>query len=116
MEPEQFRWIGKPVSRTALAGSFITLFISRMVLGIGEAGYFPAGTALMSDYFSREKRARIMSRWNAGQLVGMFVGVVAGGALAGLYLGSWRLAFLLTGLPGLILAFLAWRLREPRRN
>ncbi len=92
---------------TALVGSFTMLFLARMVLGIGEAGYFPAGTALLSDYFSREKRARVMSRWNAGTLVGVFVGSAVGGALAGLSLGSWRLAFLLTGLPGLILAFLA---------
>src|SRR6266700_7839947 len=41
---------------TALANSYFTLFISRMILGIGEAGYFPAGTALMSDYFSRTRR------------------------------------------------------------
>src|SRR6266568_1249266 len=101
---------------TALANSFLTLFISRMVLGIGEAGYFPAGTALMSDYFSRSKRSRIMSWWSVGQLIGILVGFVVGGALAGLYPGSWRLAFIFTGIPGLILALLAWRLREPRRN
>src|SRR5229473_2166144 len=101
---------------TALANSFITLFISRMVLGIGEAGYFPAGTALMSDYFSRTRRSRIMSWWSVGQLVGILVGFSIGGVVAGLYLGSWRLAFIFTGIPGLILAFLAWRLREPRRN
>ncbi len=101
---------------TALAGNFITLFLSRMVLGIGEAGYFPAGTALMSDYFSRTKRSRIMSWWSVAQLIGILVGFVIGGALAGLFVGSWRLAFIFTGIPGLILAFLAWRLREPRRN
>src|SRR6266566_4424140 len=101
---------------TALANSFLTLFLSRMVLGIGEAGYFPAGTALMSDYFSRSKRSRIMSWWSVGQLIGILVGFVIGGALAGLFVGSWRLAFIFTGIPGLILAFLAWRLREPRRN
>lgn len=101
---------------TALAGSFATLFISRMVLGVGEAGYFPAGTALLSDYFSRTKRSRIMSWWSVGQLVGILVGFIIGGELAGLYVGSWRLAFIFTGIPGLILAFLAWRLREPRRN
>jgi MFS transporter, Spinster family, sphingosine-1-phosphate transporter len=99
---------------TALANGFLTLFISRMVLGIGEAGYFPAGTALMSDYFSRSKRSRIMSWWSVGQLVGILVGFVIGGVLAGM--GKWRLAFIFTGIPGLILAFLAWRLREPRRN
>src|SRR5438128_2059410 len=101
---------------TALAANFATLFISRMVLGIGEAGYFPAGTALMSDYFSRSKRSRIMSWWSTAQLFGILVGFVIGGELAGLYPGSWRLAFIFTGIPGLILAFLAWRLREPRRN
>src|SRR5437763_9859526 len=53
---------------TALATNFTTLFISRLVLGIGEAGYFPAGTALMSDYFSRTKRSRIMSWGRVVQL------------------------------------------------
>lgn len=101
---------------TALATNFVTLFLSRMVLGIGEAGYFPAGTALMSDYFSRRRRSRIMSWWSVGQLVGILVGYVVGGELAGLFVGSWRLAFIFTGIPGLILAFLAWKLREPRRN
>jgi MFS family permease len=101
---------------TALANNFLSLFLSRMVLGIGEAGYFPAGTALMSDYFSRAQRSRIMSWWSVGQLVGILVGFGIGGVVAGLYLGSWRLAFIFTGIPGLLLAFLAWRLREPRRN
>ncbi len=101
---------------TALAFNFTSLFIFRMVLGIGESGYFPAGTALMSDYFKREERSRVMSWWSVAQLVGILVGFVLGGTLAGLYVGSWRLAFLITGIPGLILAFLAWRLREPRRN
>lgn len=101
---------------TALASNFTTLFLSRMVLGIGEAGYFPAGTALMSDYFSREKRSRIMSWWSVGQLVGILFGFVIGGEVAGIFPGSWRLAFIFTGIPGLILAFTAFRLREPRRN
>jgi MFS family permease len=101
---------------TALANNFATLFITRMLLGIGEAGYFPAGTALMSDYFTRVKRSRIMSWWSCGQYVGILFGFAIGGALAGLYPGSWRLAFLITGIPGLLLAYLAWRLREPRHN
>lgn len=55
-----------------------------------------------------------MSWWSVGQLVGILVGFVIGGVLAGI--GKWRLAFIFTGVPGLLLAFLAWRLREPRRN
>ena len=101
---------------TALSFNFLSLFFFRMLLGVGEAGYFPAGTAIMSDYFSRAKRSRIMSWWSVAQLVGILIGYVLGGELAGIYVGSWRLAFLFTGIPGLILAFLAWKLREPRRN
>ncbi|MBA2678555.1 MAG: MFS transporter, partial [Ktedonobacteraceae bacterium] len=101
---------------SALSVNLLTLFLSRMVLGIGEAGYFPAGTALLSDYFERARRSRIMSWWSAAQYVGVLGGFGLGGALAGLYAGSWRLAFLVTGLPGLLLALLVWKIREPARN
>src|SRR5947209_7526604 len=103
---------------TALASNFVTLFLSRMVLGIGEAGYFPAGTALMSDYFNRERRSRVMSWWSTGQYVGLMIGFVIGGLVtkASAPSGAWRYAFLIVGIPGLIVAFIACRLREPRRN
>jgi MFS family permease len=101
---------------TALAGNYWTLFVSRMVLGIGEAGYFPAGTALMSDYFKRSVRSRIMSWWGTAQLFGILGGYVIGGVVAGLGTGMWRWAFVFTGAPGLFLAYLVWRAREPRRN
>ena len=103
---------------TALASNFLALFLSRMVLGIGEAGYFPAGTALMSDYFSREKRSRVMSWWSTGQYVGLMIGFVVGGLVTANSLPSsaWRWSFLIVGGPGLLIALVAWRLREPRRN
>lgn len=101
---------------TAFVFNFASLFFSRMILGIGEAGYFPAGTALLSAHFEKEKRSRIMSWWSVGQLVGVLCGLVIGGAVAGLYVGSWRLAFLFTGLPGLALAWSAWHLREPQHS
>ena len=99
---------------TALATNFVFAFFSRMLLGIGEAGYFPAGTALLSDYFPRKRRARIMSYWNIAQYLGIFVGFALGGILAGI--GLWRTGFLIAAVPGLLIAFLCWRIREPRRN
>src|SRR5438445_727183 len=82
----------------------------------GYGGYFLRGTALMRDYFSLAKRSRIMSWWSVAHLVGILVGFAVGGVVSDLYFGSWRLAFIFTGIPGLLLAWLVWRVREPRRN
>src|SRR5437763_15066096 len=54
---------------TALATNFITLFLSGMILGIGAAGYFPAGTALMIGYFSSSNQSPTMSCWSVRLLV-----------------------------------------------
>ena len=100
---------------TAFARSFFTLLLTRALLGIGEASYNPAGISLLSSYFPRERRAQVLSRWGAGALVGFALGIIVGSLVAQLT-GQWRLAFLFTGPPGLIFAFLMWRSREPARQ
>lgn len=101
---------------TVLANSFTTLFLARSVLGIGEAGYSPSSQALLSDYFRQTRRGRVMGWWAVSGTVGLLIGVILGGVIAGLYHGAWHLAFLIAGIPGLLMAFIAWRMREPRRN
>jgi MFS family permease len=99
---------------TGLARNYAQLFAARAVLGVGEAGYFPAGTSLLADYFPKATRGRAMSIWNAGAALGIAVGFAGGGVIASLY--GWRVAYYLTAVPGLICAILAFRLREPRRG
>jgi MFS family permease len=101
---------------TVLAGNFFSLFLTRMFTGVGEAGYMPAGNSLVADFFSKEQRSKILSWLALATLIGAIGGVVAGGVIAGLGPGTWHLAFLITGLPGLVLAICAWRLREPARK
>jgi MFS family permease len=102
---------------TALAGNFFTLLISRMVLGLGEGGYSPPSNALLADYYSRPKRAKILSRLATALFMGLMAGIIIGGVAGGLSArGAWRWAFVFTSIPGLGLALLAWRIREPRRN
>lgn len=101
---------------TVLANSFTTLFLARSVLGIGEAGYSPSSQALLSDYFRQKNRGQVMGWWAVSGQVGLLIGIIMGGVIAGLYHGAWHLAFLIAGIPGLLLAFVAWRMREPRRN
>jgi MFS transporter, Spinster family, sphingosine-1-phosphate transporter len=95
---------------TAFARGFSGLFASRAAVGVGEASYYPAGTAMLSAYFPLKVRARVMSRWSAGQLVGMALAFALSAFfihLLGPALG-WRVAFLVAGPPGLVLATLLW--------
>ncbi|MDQ6711055.1 MAG: MFS transporter [Candidatus Dormibacteraeota bacterium] len=99
---------------TGLARSYGQLFVARALLGIGEASYYPAGTSLLGDYFRKAERGRAMSIWGAGTAVGIATGFAGGGIIASQF--GWRAAFFFTALPGLIFAFLAFRLREPLRG
>ncbi len=102
---------------TMLAGftrNFIQLFSVRAVLGIGEAGYGPASLSLLGDLFPKAQRGRILSYWSSGTLIGAAIGFTLGGLVAQAF--GWRWAFYLVGIPGLIAAFLAWRLSEPERG
>lgn len=99
---------------TAFVRGFGGLLATRAVVGIGEASYYPAGTALLSGYFRREARARVMSRWGTGQLIGIALAFGLGG-LFSLALGpqrGWRVAFLCAGLPGIVLAAAMWRVAD----
>ena len=99
---------------TGLASNFTHIFLSRAVVGIGEASYYPAGTSLLGDYFPKASRGRAMSIWGAGTAFGIAVGFVGGGIIAEHF--GWRTAFFLTAIPGLLFGFLAFNLREPLRG
>src|SRR5438876_2555783 len=99
---------------TGFSRNFAQLFLSRAVLGIGEASYYPAGTSLLSDYFPKEQRGRVMSVWGAGSTLGIAVGFAGGGFIAERF--GWRSAFFFAAVPGLLFALLAFGLREPLRG
>src|SRR5256886_4233813 len=96
---------------TGLARSYLQLFVARAVLGIGEASYYPAGTALLGDYFRKEGRGRAMSIWAAGTAVGIAVGFAGGGIVAS-KLGCGAASYLTDG-PRPVFARLAFGLRWP---
>ncbi len=99
---------------SGLAANYVQLFLSRAAVGIGEASYYPAGTSLVSDYFPKEERGRVMSIWGTGSAVGIAVGFAGGGLVADHF--GWRSAFYFAAVPGLLFAFLAFSLREPLRG
>ena len=87
---------------SAFTRNFLQLFITRSLIGIGEAGYAPGGTAMISNMFPKEKRARIIGLWNASIPLGSALGIGIGGFVAQHF--GWRHAFGLVALPGLLIA------------
>ncbi len=98
------------------ATSYGTLLLARMGVGIGEAGYTPPVVSMIADRFDADKRATVFSLIAVGVSVGGAVGALAGGWIAQNH--GWRMAFIVMGGPGLLLAALLWlTIKEPvRRN
>lgn len=99
---------------TALCRTFPQLFAVRALLGIGEASYFPAANSMLADAFPQARRARVMAWWGAALPLGVFLGYAAGGLIGQRF--GWQAAFLVVGVPGLVLAALVSRTQEPRRG
>ena len=99
---------------SAVAMNFPSLFAARAALGIGQAVDDPSSTSLLSDYYPAHIRGRVFSYQQISVFLGGGIGLGLGGVVAAAL--SWRWAFALVGMPGSIIAFLCFRLREPRRG
>src|SRR5579859_3376198 len=75
---------------TGLTGNFPALFLTRTVVGSGEAGYAPTSNALVGDLFGTASRAKVLSWLAVSRIVGIVLGLITGGIIADLYTGSWR--------------------------
>ncbi len=94
----------------AFTGNYGQLFIARTFIGVGEAGYAPGGTALISALFPEKMRSMIVGLWTAALPLGSALGVVVGGWVAVHY--GWRHAFGLVALPGFLIAILFFFVRD----
>ncbi len=103
---------------TALSGvapNFGVLLAARIGVGIGEAGCSPPAQSLISDYFEPERRASALGVYAFGIPLGAMLGAIFGGLIAQFF--SWRAAFLVVGLPGVLVAIaLKLMVKEPPRG
>ena len=88
----------------ALTGNYVQLFMARILIGVGEAGYAPGGSAMISGLYPIEKRSKMMGIWNASIPLGTAIGVLLGGIIATRF--GWKHAFGIVAFPGLIVALL----------
>ncbi len=94
----------------ALSGTFRQLFASRTVIGVGEAGYAPGGSAMMSALYPEGKRSWMMGLWNASIPLGSAIGIAIGGIIATHW--GWRHALGIVAIPGMIIAILFFFVKD----
>jgi len=98
-----------------LAQNFVQLLVARIGVGVGEAGCTPAAHSLISDMVPKERRASALAFYALGIPIGTLLGMIIGGLLADAV--GWRNAFVVVGLPGVLLAVVVvMLLKEPRHH
>jgi MFS family permease len=102
---------------TALCGvaqNFVQLALARIGVGVGEAGCTPAAHSLIADSVPAEKRSSAIAFFGLGIPIGGLLGLIIGGVVNDQY--GWRIALMLVGMPGILLAFvLPLLICDPRR-
>lgn len=113
---------------SGLAMGFAVLFITRMLVGIGEATLAPAGFSMISDYFSKQKLPAAVSVFTGSGFIGSGFALMVGGVLYAqleamgpqtLPFGTfvpWQLTFMAVSLLSIPVFFLLLLIREPERR
>jgi MFS family permease len=109
--------------------TFWSLFLTRIGVGVGEAGLSPAAYSLIADYFPAERLGAAISVYYMGVFLGSSLALLVGGIVVDTTarihtvtlpllgtIASWRVTFLIVGLPGLLFALLAYTIKEPLRR
>ncbi len=100
---------------SAVAGSYSTLLLTRLLLGAVTATAGPAIASLTGDYFQPRERGQIYAYILGGEIAGEAFGFIISGSVASII--SWRAAFFLLAIPGFFLARALYRtVPEPRRG
>ncbi|MEM9530914.1 MAG: MFS transporter [Pseudomonadota bacterium] len=112
-----------------LAWSYASLFVARMMVGVGEATLTPCAYSIIPDYFPRKAALRAVGLYTIGQSIGAGLAFLAGGQVIILVsrsasvawpivgpLQPWQMVFVILGVLGLALAAVMLTIREPTRR
>ena len=89
---------------TSLVTGFRSMVACRFLLGLGESANWPGATKAVAEWFPRRESGWAVALFDSGSSIG---GALAPLIVLGVYkwFGSWRPAFILTGLLGFIWVF-----------
>jgi MFS family permease len=100
---------------SGLAKNYLQLLMSRIGVGIGEAGGTPGASSIISDYFPAARRPMALTVFSLGAPIGAWLGADIAGMINDAF--NWRTVFLVLGIPGIVVGLLIFlTVREPRRG
>ena len=99
---------------SGLASTFTALLITRLFVGVGEAGYGPAAPTIISDLYPVERRGQVLAWFYIAIPVGSAIGYAWGGLFH--WLLGWRWAFYSVVVPGLMLGIFSFFMKDPPRG
>ncbi len=112
-----------------LARNYAQLFVTRILVGVGEATLSPCALSLITDYFPPRSRGRAIAFYTGAVSIGSGIAYLVGGQIiqwaadqSSLVLPMvgevrpWQVVFIAVGLPGILIAALLLTVREPRRT
>lgn len=102
-------------SLCGLTTSLWQLFLARLGVGVGEAGCNPTAQSMISDVYPPDRRSTALAVYSLGIPIGTLLGAFLGGWIGQTF--GWRTAFILLGMPGVVIALLILKtVREPVRG
>ena len=100
---------------SGIAGSFLTLILARLLMGVAEGPILPVSQSLVAFESADGRRGfnmGVMQNFGSN-LLGSFAAPLVLVAIATAY--TWRTAFFIAGIPGLVMAaFIARYVKEPK--
>src|SRR3546814_19506525 len=98
-----------------MAHSYVQRLRARIGVGVGKAGCTPAAHSLITDTVEPSKRSSAIAFYGLGIPIGTLLGLVIGGFVNDLW--GWRVAFMLVGMPGILVAvILPFIIRDVRQE
>jgi MFS family permease len=110
-----------------MANNFLSLFLVRLGVGVGEAALTPSALSIIADSFPRDKVTRAVGVFMLATQLGPGTALIFGGAIAAAFshpvtvpwlgtLKPWQIPFIVAGAVGIPFALLVGALKEPPRN
>ncbi len=96
---------------TGFAGGLASLLLWRALTGFGEAAYNGLAPSWLADLYQPKWRSLVMSTYMVKNKIGAAIALAVGGWAAATY--GWSAAFIIAGIPGLLLVVLFLFVDEP---